>query len=139
MGSKTRLGSYCTKRANNGVNLVTSRNINTRLVRPIVLIVAPARSLPSHFLSVEASKIGVCARACVCVHLIEYPPKQGFSSVYFFRIMPFINILPPSINAGAPELILRNCNAFEYMQSFHDTFPRIHRGLASYSEERIVV
>ena len=35
MGSKTRLGSYCTKRANNGVNLVTSRNINTRLARPM--------------------------------------------------------------------------------------------------------
>ena len=35
MGSKTRLGSYCTKRGNNGVNLVTSRNINTRLARPI--------------------------------------------------------------------------------------------------------
>ena len=35
MGSKTRLGSYCTKRDNNGVNLVTSRNINTRLARPI--------------------------------------------------------------------------------------------------------
>ena len=35
MGSKTRLSSYCTKRANNGVNLVTSRNINTRLARPI--------------------------------------------------------------------------------------------------------
>ena len=37
MGSKTRLGSYCTKQANNGVNLVTSRNINTRLARPISL------------------------------------------------------------------------------------------------------
>ena len=36
MGSKTRLGSYCTKRANNGVNLVTSRKINTRLAHPIV-------------------------------------------------------------------------------------------------------
>ena len=35
MGSKTRLGSYCTKRANNGVNLVTSRKINARLARPI--------------------------------------------------------------------------------------------------------
>ena len=35
MGSKTRPGSYCTKQANNGVNLVTSRNINTRLARPI--------------------------------------------------------------------------------------------------------
>ena len=34
MGSKTTLGSYLTKRANNGVNLVTSRNINTRLARP---------------------------------------------------------------------------------------------------------
>ena len=34
MGSKTRLSSYCTKRANNGVNLVTSRKINTRLARP---------------------------------------------------------------------------------------------------------
>ena len=36
MRSKTRLSSYCTKRANNGVNLVTSRDINTRLARPIV-------------------------------------------------------------------------------------------------------
>ena len=35
MGSKTRLSSYCTKRANNSVNLVTSRKINTRLARPI--------------------------------------------------------------------------------------------------------
>ena len=37
MGSKTRLSSYCTKRANNGVNLVMSRKINTRLARPIML------------------------------------------------------------------------------------------------------
>ena len=36
MGSKTRLSSYCTKRANNGVNLATSRKINTRLARPIL-------------------------------------------------------------------------------------------------------
>ena len=36
MGSKTRLSSYCTKRANNGVNLVTSRKINTRRARPIM-------------------------------------------------------------------------------------------------------
>ena len=35
MGLKARLSSNCTKRANNGVNLVTSRKINTRLVRPI--------------------------------------------------------------------------------------------------------
>ena len=35
MGSQTRLSSYCTKRANNGVNLVTSRKINMRLARPI--------------------------------------------------------------------------------------------------------
>ena len=35
MGLKTRLSSHCTKRANNGVNLVTSRKINTRLARPI--------------------------------------------------------------------------------------------------------
>ena len=39
MGSKTRLSSYCTKRANNGVNLVTSRKINTRLARPIADLV----------------------------------------------------------------------------------------------------
>ena len=36
MGSKTRLSCYCTKRANNGVNLVTSRKINTRLARRIL-------------------------------------------------------------------------------------------------------
>ena len=35
MGSKTRLSSYCTKRANNGVNLATSRKIITRLARPM--------------------------------------------------------------------------------------------------------
>ena len=35
MGSKTRLGSYCTKRGDNTVNLVTSRKINTRLARPM--------------------------------------------------------------------------------------------------------
>ena len=37
MGSKTRLSSYCTKRANNGVNLATSRKIITRLARPMSL------------------------------------------------------------------------------------------------------
>ena len=35
MGSKTRLSSYCTKRAHNTVNLVTSRKISARLARPI--------------------------------------------------------------------------------------------------------
>ena len=35
MGLKARLSSSCTKRSNNGVNLVTSRKINTRLARPI--------------------------------------------------------------------------------------------------------
>ena len=35
MGSKTRLSAYCTKQGNNGVNLVTSRKMNTRLARPI--------------------------------------------------------------------------------------------------------
>ena len=35
MGLKARLSSYYTKRASNGVNLVTSRMINTRLARPI--------------------------------------------------------------------------------------------------------
>ena len=47
MGSKTRLGSYCTKRANNGVNLVTSRKINTRLARPIVETFILVRSIDS--------------------------------------------------------------------------------------------
>ena len=37
MGSKTRQSSYCTKRGNNTVNLVTSRKINTRVARPITL------------------------------------------------------------------------------------------------------
>ena len=35
MGLKARLSSNCTKRANNGVDLVTSSKINTRLARPI--------------------------------------------------------------------------------------------------------
>ena len=32
---KTRLSSYCSKRGNNAVNLVTSRKTNARLARPI--------------------------------------------------------------------------------------------------------
>ena len=35
MGSKIRLSSYCTKRGDNTVNLVTSRKTNARLARPI--------------------------------------------------------------------------------------------------------
>ena len=34
MGSKTKLSSYCTKRDDNTVNLVTLCKINTRLARP---------------------------------------------------------------------------------------------------------
>ena len=37
MGSKTRLSSYCTKRGDNTVKLVTSRKTNARLARPIGL------------------------------------------------------------------------------------------------------
>ena len=40
MGLKARLSSNCTKRANNGVDLVTSRKINTRLARPIVKVMS---------------------------------------------------------------------------------------------------
>ena len=36
MGLKAGLSSYCTKRASNGVNLVTSRKKNTRLARPMI-------------------------------------------------------------------------------------------------------
>ena len=35
MGSKTRLSSYCTKRGDTTVNLVTTRKTNARLARPI--------------------------------------------------------------------------------------------------------
>ena len=37
MGSKTRLISYCTKRGDNTVNLVTSRKTIAKLVRPIAI------------------------------------------------------------------------------------------------------
>ena len=37
MGLKTRLSTYCTKRRENPANLVTSRKINTRLARPVVM------------------------------------------------------------------------------------------------------
>ena len=36
MGSKTRQSSYCTKRGDNAMNLVTSRKTNARLARPIM-------------------------------------------------------------------------------------------------------
>ena len=35
MGPKMRLSSYCTKRGDNTVNLVTSRKTNARLAHPI--------------------------------------------------------------------------------------------------------
>ena len=35
MGTETRLSSYCTKRGEKAVNLVTSRKTNARLARPI--------------------------------------------------------------------------------------------------------
>ena len=38
MGSKTRLISYCTKRGDNTVNLVTSRKTIARLARPISIL-----------------------------------------------------------------------------------------------------
>ena len=37
LGLKTRLITLCTKQRENPANLVTSRKINTRLARPIVL------------------------------------------------------------------------------------------------------
>ena len=38
MGSKTRLSSYCAKRGDNTVNLVTSCKTNARLARPILYL-----------------------------------------------------------------------------------------------------
>ena len=35
MGWKTRLSAYCTKRHKNTANLITSRNINMKLARPV--------------------------------------------------------------------------------------------------------
>ena len=63
MGSKTRLGSYCTKRDNNGVNLVTSRNINTRLARPIIKMVQIAASSQLD-MQVLGQKFGSATRLC---------------------------------------------------------------------------
>ena len=37
MGLKTRLSSYCSKRGDNTVNLVTSRKTNGRLAHPILV------------------------------------------------------------------------------------------------------
>ena len=37
MGSKTRLSSYCTKRGDNTMNLVTSSKTIARLSRPIIM------------------------------------------------------------------------------------------------------
>ena len=58
MGSKTRLGSYCTKRANNGVNLVTSRKINTRLARLIAGEVSLLDDVTPIFYRTEVSAHG---------------------------------------------------------------------------------
>ena len=45
MGSKTRLSSYCTKRGDDTVNLVTSRKTNARLARPILTHIPARRDL----------------------------------------------------------------------------------------------
>ena len=62
MGSKTRLSSYCTKRANNGGNLVTSRKKNTRLARPIAPI--KNRSVCADFWSEKKSVRFFIGAAC---------------------------------------------------------------------------
>ena len=71
MGTKTRLGSYCTKRANNGVNLVTSRNINTRLARPITQTLRHASSSPYRKAGVTYQSTGASER-----------PAAGYSAAF---------------------------------------------------------
>ena len=48
MGPKTKLSSYCTRRGNKTVNLVMPRKINTRLARPILIIILQAAIHSSH-------------------------------------------------------------------------------------------
>ena len=73
MGSKTRLSSYCTKRGNNGVNLVTSRKINTRLARPITEQAA------------EPMESGKYMWSCSCVKKYKTTVKK-YCYVFYFNI-----------------------------------------------------
>ena len=43
MGSKTRRISYCTKRGDDTVNLVTSHKTNARLARPIQMHISSSK------------------------------------------------------------------------------------------------
>ena len=74
MGSKTRLSSYCTKRANNGVNLVTSRKINTRLARPI-------ESILSYSL-IDLAFIGM-ANAIVLNSIVTFVSHRYISNIFW--------------------------------------------------------
>ena len=80
MGTKTRLGSYCTKRANNGVNLVTSRNINTRLARPIT-----TSGHPNGLESVESVTTRVSQIFCQDDLERDSTTVQGFKQIKFLN------------------------------------------------------
>ena len=85
MGTKTRLGSYCTKRANIAVNLATSRKINTRLARPIVYVAWAVNIIFAAKVFVHTTKPWqiVCEKlvliVALCPSIINQPQRVLFA------------------------------------------------------------
>ena len=93
MGLKTRLSSHCTKRANNGVNLVTSRKVKTRLARPIhkhkvnlsLCVPCTPKALS---LGVERQILGVKLTHCLSIcgmHTASDSTRRSRNTMRWFR------------------------------------------------------
>ena len=91
MGSKTRLSSYCTKRANNGVNLVTSRKINTRLARPISMFLCERKALAAKMVKRERKTDN-----------IDFKTSLVFYPVYTEQSYLDCDRLQPRLQTGLP-------------------------------------
>ena len=129
MGSKTRLGCYCTKWANNGVNLVTSRKINTRLAHPM------ASSVTWEHRCVDAAYFGQSAqwiihkplsvannsdRTFVCYKVTDHSNSafeiRQLKTLFFFCLaLLLIYQIIPSVN------IKRNANFLALLHFFFIT------------------
>ena len=93
MGSKTRLSSYCTKRANNGVNLVTSRKINTRLARPIVVTDKHTKLVENDFRNHQIT-FTMASSTNKCVYKWKALSKYFYSILEFYAHIEHVNECP---------------------------------------------
>ena len=113
MGSKTRLSSYCTKQANNGVNLVTSRKINTRLARPIVLSFITTVILNLVYFSLKFIADLYCKMLVIDILMLERLPSCKVIDDYIMALCVFNNY----ISCGSRRIFMLDNNPNSYITS----------------------